>query len=721
MNIFDNPFYILGAAPQDNRHKIAALADEKAFISDAERVAEARSVLTTPSRRVNAEIRWFPTLNAEETVELTNYCAALKQGENAEEPEMTMTSSLATLNMKLYAFPLKAFTDFLQIKYAVLEISRLYANLDANILCEEINQDRMASGFPMISDAVEIEDEMSLYRAEIRKDISSRLTEMPQQEYVELITLLSEKYSAPNDRYYGHAVLEDIITEYELHMTPEIERQKQQIIEMASFIKKGAEKIRISDAINDLIQMVTAWDILAQPLQLVARGRGQTQEASEEVAHEVRDLAVTLHNDFGETNEAIHLTEALKQSFSELSDFSERIGEDVSTLHRLKQEKEEIQDTRDSRKSLTDKSKPQWKKSKLICVLIYCILFYTSCYFMVPHGWKLLFVIGFCFCGFAIPWIPFFAEEKIKSKVILTLIKALFCAPIILFIIYLVKFNLIANNNYFISDSSGIQYKISADWELVDNKYVGDDFTHFIYCESKEERIKYNTCYTASYGDVIDLSPRIREQDEYDDDEFGIENIAFQITKDFGKEQSITKDIKLVAETELNYDGEEFIDSGGYFKPEDYGSATWKCTITIKRLFDFWEVLCANIDSSFGESSTPITSTPKPSSTYTAPATTTKPQTSSSPSNTQTKQQKLDALEAKLNALEKEIGDMEDELTVLSDDIDFYESKYYETNSNTYADQYNDAVDAYNAIWEDYDQAIDDYNDMVNEYNSLLN
>lgn len=341
MNIFDNPFYILGAAPQDDRRKIAALADEKSFISDAERIAEARSILTTPSKRIHAEIRWFPELSVEDTSEIMKYYAELKEGKNVEEPEITVTGQLATLNIKLYAFPLKIFADFFQTKYAILEISRPYANLDYEMLCEEINHDRTAAGFPKINSVAEIEDEMFQYRGEIHKDISSRLMELPQQEYIEIITSLSEKYSDPDDRCNGHGVLEDIISDYALYMTPEIERQKQQIIEMASYIKKGAKEIRIPDAVNDLIRMVTAWDVLAQPLQLVARGRGQKHEASEEIAHEIRELAVTLHNDFDETNEAIHLTEALKQSFSELPDFSERINEDVRTLHRLKQEKED--------------------------------------------------------------------------------------------------------------------------------------------------------------------------------------------------------------------------------------------------------------------------------------------------------------------------------------------------------------------------------------------
>ena len=53
--------------------------------------------------------------------------------------------------------------------------------------------------------------------------------------------------------------------------------------------------------------------------------------------------------------------------------------------------------------------------------------------------------------------------------------------------------------------------------------------------------------------------------------------------------------------------------------------------------------------------------------------------------NTQTKQQKQNALETK--CVKNEIEDMEDELTTLSDDIYYYESKYYETCNSTYVDQ----------------------------------
>lgn len=48
MNIFENPFYILGASTKDNRRKISDLAEEKGFLYDPNTVEEARNALIIP-------------------------------------------------------------------------------------------------------------------------------------------------------------------------------------------------------------------------------------------------------------------------------------------------------------------------------------------------------------------------------------------------------------------------------------------------------------------------------------------------------------------------------------------------------------------------------------------------------------------------------------------------------------------------------------------------
>ena len=56
MMLSENPFFILGVTPLDNRHQILALAEEKALLLDSEKCSEARNTLTTPQRRLVAEM-----------------------------------------------------------------------------------------------------------------------------------------------------------------------------------------------------------------------------------------------------------------------------------------------------------------------------------------------------------------------------------------------------------------------------------------------------------------------------------------------------------------------------------------------------------------------------------------------------------------------------------------------------------------------------------------
>ena len=58
-----NPFYILGVSTRDNRQKIVEMAEEKSLEIDEELCQKAQSTLITPSKRVEAEIDWFPGIS----------------------------------------------------------------------------------------------------------------------------------------------------------------------------------------------------------------------------------------------------------------------------------------------------------------------------------------------------------------------------------------------------------------------------------------------------------------------------------------------------------------------------------------------------------------------------------------------------------------------------------------------------------------------------------
>ena len=61
MRIIDNPFYLLDVKITDDVNTIDDKAEMKAFVDEdnARKYENARIMLTSPNRRLDAEIRWF--------------------------------------------------------------------------------------------------------------------------------------------------------------------------------------------------------------------------------------------------------------------------------------------------------------------------------------------------------------------------------------------------------------------------------------------------------------------------------------------------------------------------------------------------------------------------------------------------------------------------------------------------------------------------------------
>ena len=58
--INQNPFYILEVTTRDSRQKIVEMAEEKSLELEEDVCQKAQSSLTTPSKRITAEVDWFP-------------------------------------------------------------------------------------------------------------------------------------------------------------------------------------------------------------------------------------------------------------------------------------------------------------------------------------------------------------------------------------------------------------------------------------------------------------------------------------------------------------------------------------------------------------------------------------------------------------------------------------------------------------------------------------
>lgn len=72
MNLFQNPFYIIGVSTRDTKQKIVEACDAKSLTVDSELNTKIRSTLTQPRNRLSAELAWLPGIAPRRAVGLVD-------------------------------------------------------------------------------------------------------------------------------------------------------------------------------------------------------------------------------------------------------------------------------------------------------------------------------------------------------------------------------------------------------------------------------------------------------------------------------------------------------------------------------------------------------------------------------------------------------------------------------------------------------------------------
>ena len=335
----DNPFRVLEVSLLDDRRKIVRSAEEKELFIDQQKFMNARTILTNPQRRIAAEVHWFLDCSDNEVKEIEGYIASRLEGADGDDLLWENYCALTQLNIQMACIGAQDFQNIPSAKYYILGISRLFEAIDTERVLQMINECRSEAGYPEIQTAREIETAMVEMRTEIRQTLTRHLQKIPKDSYTQIVTLLSESYSG-NQRYKGQAVLEDVISEYQIYIDDPLHQLGQNITKTAKFILMGATKIDVNKAVSDLIEKLYAWDKMAQPLQLGALTKGSSHEESREMLLALRELAVKLHNDYEMSNESLEITKATQEVFKELPEFADLLDNDNKTLTRLIEEEQ---------------------------------------------------------------------------------------------------------------------------------------------------------------------------------------------------------------------------------------------------------------------------------------------------------------------------------------------------------------------------------------------
>lgn len=337
MELTKNPFYILSASPRDGRRRLMELAEERSLLLDADECHDAYSVLTNPRKRLAAEVSWFPGMAPQKIEELL----ALMESEPEKILAADSLPSLTRANLLAEGLNRLSALDASAIASWIIAIDEAFDSSDAESILSLLNAERIAVGFPEISDVTQVEEELENCRYTYRTAIKKALDKLPSRELVKTITL------AVKEATWGGAltineVLIDIVDLYEIEAQEFLSREEENIdrlIEMIRTALKNNADSQLNPLMERLKQVVKNWDMVAYPIQLSAKSRGLDHEASKRVGGNIRSLAIAVFNEYNKLEISQQLTALMQEVFAEVDEIAERAAEDADTLQELVEER----------------------------------------------------------------------------------------------------------------------------------------------------------------------------------------------------------------------------------------------------------------------------------------------------------------------------------------------------------------------------------------------
>ena len=370
MDLLKNPFYILGATTQDNRHRIMELEEERSLLSDADECMTARSILITPNRRISAELAWLPGINqilingflnllersVELRMELFHKLIAFMENVNEAGYEQSLFGNeklIPLARANLLAAGLSRVHNHLSddiVQWSgyvyrpspptavqwILEIAKAFDGIEIKELCIIINEERRESGFPEITNLSIIEDELYNRRHYYRQVINLALKDLSIWELAKAVTIGIETATDKGEKH-GPILIEDMVSWYENHIQEPLENVKLKINIHIEDLRAMANTNRSDSSldfmINELIRTVKEdWNVLVQPIRLSKKSRGDRYNASFEIAERLEILATDLFGQYGKFDFARKIINILKEVFTEVPELAEHISEFAEAL-----------------------------------------------------------------------------------------------------------------------------------------------------------------------------------------------------------------------------------------------------------------------------------------------------------------------------------------------------------------------------------------------------
>lgn len=343
MNLSQNPFYILQASPRDTRQRIMELAEERSLLTDPETCSQARLALTTPRKRLAAEVAWLPGIGPTRAGNMLALVASSPEKLFTTEnlPPVARANLLAAGIARVFDGSDENITPE-DITEWVIELAWEFEDIEPESLRTLINEEREVAGFPPVPDTQDIEAALQEQRQYCRQIIKSALDTLPSRELVEAVTLIVDS-ATDNGWEPGPVLVADLADLYEIEAQPFLEKEEENINLLVKKLRDTADAKApdtiLAPIVEQLISVVKNWDTVAQPIQVSMKGRGLDHGASHRVARLVRELSIHLFNKHDKLDFSQQLTDMLQEVFAEVGKVADLTAEDAGTLERIAEER----------------------------------------------------------------------------------------------------------------------------------------------------------------------------------------------------------------------------------------------------------------------------------------------------------------------------------------------------------------------------------------------
>ena len=335
-NIKSNPFFILKLECYASRRDIAAAVEELDFIVGSDICSAAQNELTSPTKRLSAEVDWFPNASAA-LIGFIRSCI-----ENDESIPVEALSGLSKLTAMQYNLSLYKYDNTNHFKSIIVDLDNQFAAIDANTVLVSINDLHRKAGIVEVT-VSDIERELNRKRDTIRQQLSEILHSINDDVYVQFVSALVKETIEPASNKAG-VIIYDVVDQYEIWAKAKIET-------LQSEIKAGIQEAKdncdddsaLERVIGTLTSKVNAWHKLTYPLEILINKTGIDHSEIQSTAYSLRNLCLYLHNEKGKTKSALELTKKLRVALSSLAEVSERLTKDEDDLSKIQKKNEEFE------------------------------------------------------------------------------------------------------------------------------------------------------------------------------------------------------------------------------------------------------------------------------------------------------------------------------------------------------------------------------------------